>query len=261
MIRTLVLIAGASFVLAVVCLSGAAALGWHAFHHRHFHPWEMRFHRDGWTMDTPPETNAMAPAGPATTRQLTWSGGDALSIDVPGEVQYTQSPGPATITVSGPADIVNHVVVDGEHLRLEDGGFFGGEVKVVMTAPNVRRFSISGSDTLSINGFDQPELDLDVSGSGNVTAKGKAHETHVDISGDSQVDFGGLAVDAAQASISGAGRATLAPTASADLHISGDGEIDLATHPAQLTTEVSGAGRIVEGQQPPAPPPSPPRIG
>jgi hypothetical protein len=46
------------------------------------------------------------------------------------------------------------------------------------------------------------------------------------------------------------------------LRISGNGEIDLLTHPAKLTSDVSGSGRIVEGggAAPPAqlPAPSPP---
>ena len=48
-------------------------------------------------------------------------------------------------------------------------------------------------------------------------------------------------------SISGAGRASIAPASAADLKISGSGEIDLLSHPAKLTSDVSGAGRIVEG--------------
>ena len=158
--------------------------------------------------------------------------------------------------MTGPADIVNHVVVSGSHLQLDDGGDFFGTVKVVMTAPNVRHFSISGSDTLAIANYDQDELDLDVSGDGAVTAKGKAHATRIDISGNSEVDFSGLAVDTAEASISGSGHAAIAPTTSAELHISGSGEIDLLTHPPQLSSDVSGSGRIVEGQPAPKPRPS-----
>jgi hypothetical protein len=254
MIRTLVLIAGAGFVLCVACLAGAAALGWHDFHHwRH---WYVRFdeghHHEG-VIDRD-ASNATVSTGAPATRDIAWSGGDALDIDLPGDVQFTQAPGPGKITVTGPADVIGHVVVSGSHLQLDDGGDDSGPLKVVITAPDVRRFSISGADTLAINNFDQDELDLDVSGDGAVTAKGKARSTRIDISGDSQVDFAGLAVESAEASISGSGRAAIAPVASADLHISGAGEIDLLTHPAQLSSDVSGTGRILEGQ--PAPKPS-----
>jgi hypothetical protein len=257
MIRTLVLIAGASFVLCVACLGGAAALGWHHFAGSHWRHWNVRFgdgHHVGWVHDDGGPSNATSAAGGApTSRDIAWSGGDALDIDVPGDVQFTQAAGPGKITVTGPADVVGHVVVSGSHLQLDEDGDFMGPLKIVMTAPDVRRFSISGADTLVINDFNQDELDLNVSGDGNVTAKGKAHSTRIDISGDSQVDFGGLAVDSAEASISGSGHAAIAPASSAELHISGDGEIDLLTHPAQLNSDVSGSGRIVEGQPPPKP--------
>jgi hypothetical protein len=256
MTRVLLLIAGASFVLAVACLAGATALGWHHFGgHPWGHRWNVQFddghHR--WVHDDDASNATTVASSQPASRDIAWSGGDTLDIDVPGDVQYSQAAGPAKITVTGPADIVSHVVVSGSHLQLDDDGDFSGTVKVVMTAPNVRHFSISGSDTLAIVNYDQDVLDLDVSGSGNVTAKGKAHSAKVDISGDSEVDFGGLAVENADASISGSGRAALAPTVSANLHISGSGEIDLITHPPQVSSDVSGSGRIVEGQPVPRP--------
>jgi hypothetical protein len=257
MTRTLILITGASFVLCVACLAGATALGWHHLGGGHWRHWNVRFgdgHHVGWVRDDGPPTNALAaPSGATASRDLAWSGGDALDIDVPGDVQFTQGPGPGKITVTGPADVVSHVVVSGAHLQLDENWDFSGPLKIVMTAPNVRRFSISGADTLAINNFDQDEMDLNVSGDGNVTAKGKAHTARIDISGDSQVDFGGLAVDSVDASISGSGHAVIAPVSSANLHISGDGEIDLLTHPAQLNSDVSGSGRILEGQPAPRP--------
>jgi hypothetical protein len=250
MTRVLLLISAASFVLCVACIAGSTALGWNRWHD-HFRPWHWQFgpgrhviwSGDGSGSDT---------AGVAASRDIAWNGGDALDIDVPGEVDFTQGPGPGKLTVTGPADLVNHVVLAGSHLELDDGGDQWGEVHVVMTAPAVTHFAISGSDTLNIAGFDQNELDLQVSGSGAVTAKGKAHAAQIDISGSGQVDFGGLAVDSATANISGFGRASIAPANSANLHISGAGEIDLLTHPAQLSSDVSGAGRIVENQPGPA---------
>ena len=61
------------------------------------------------------------------------------------------------------------------------------------------------------------------------------------------MNLGGLALDAADADISGSGRASMAPASAADLRISGSGEIDLLSHPTKLTSDVSGSGRIVEG--------------
>ena len=239
MTRTLLLIAGASFVLAVACIAGAAALGFH--HHGGWRPWDLRFGH-GRHLIWSDVGAADAAAGASATKVIAWDGGDELDIEVPGTVEFTQAPGPGEISVTGPSDMVRHVVLAGSRLGLDDGGGYWGRVRVKVTAPAVRKFVISGADTLDIAGFDQDELDLEVSGSGAVTAKGRARATHIDISGDGQVDFGGLAVETASATISGAGRATLAPTTAADLHISGDGEIVLLTHPRSSTATSRATG-------------------
>ncbi|HTX50291.1 MAG TPA: DUF2807 domain-containing protein [Caulobacteraceae bacterium] len=249
MIRNLFVIACASFVLAAVCLGGAAMLGGPHFF-RHLHPnWTVHV-RDGEPFPPlPPRPFAGdgGGGGASTSRELTWGGGDALDIDVPADVQFTQAPGPARITISGPQDLVDRVELSGSHLQFSDDTSDEGKLTVVMTAPGVRRFSIAGDASLAISGYDQDELDVDVSGHGDVTAKGKAHAARVDISGDGDVNLGALPVDSAEADISGSGRAAVAPASAADLHISGSGEVDLLTHPAKLTSDVSGSGRIVEG--------------
>jgi hypothetical protein len=248
MTRILVLIAGASFVLAVACLSGAGALGWSEARHHHWgHDWNIQFDDDHARHFIGPGSTGDAASGATVTRDLPWGGGDSLDIGLPAKVQFTQAPGPAKLVVTGPKDAVDHVVVSGSHLQFDNDGDFSGPLTVTMTAPDVRHFDISGAADLAIAGYAQDDIDVDVSGSGSVTAAGKTKNVKLDISGDGAVDLSGLASDSAQAEISGSGKATITPTSAADLHISGDGEIDLKSRPAKLTSDVSGSGRIVEG--------------
>lgn len=252
MIKSLFIIAGASFVLAAVCFAGAVALGggdWTG-HHWGRSVWanwdDSGFHRfggDGWRRGGDHD------GGPSSSRDIAWSGADSLDLELPADVTFTQGPGPAKLTITGPSDVIDHVVLSGSSLRFDTDEWWGQgrRVSVALTAPNVHRFSINGDGSLSIANFDQDELDVDVSGHGDVTAKGKARAARLDISGDGDVDLGGLATDSANADISGSGRATIAPASAADLQISGSGEIDLLTRPAKLTSDVSGSGRIVEG--------------
>jgi hypothetical protein len=249
MTRTLLLIAGASFVLAAACLSGAAALGWNGVHrHGWGHNWNIDFsddHGQHWIR----HVDSGDGSGPAATREIAWTGGSEFDNDISADVQFTQAPGPAKLVVTGPKDAVDHIVLNGSHLDFEGDGSYDGPVKVTLTAPDVRHFGLSGSGDLTIANYAQDDLDIEVSGSGDVSATGKARSVKLDISGDSTVDLGALASDSAQAEISGSGKATLAPANAADLHISGDGEIDLKTRPAKLNSDVSGSGKIVEGDE------------
>jgi len=243
MMRTLVLIAVAGFVVCVGCLAAATALGGREALHG---PWGR-----GWDIDWDDGHVSSWPSGdggPTGSREIAWSGADALDLDLPADVTFTQSPGPGRLTITGPQGALDRVELDGPHLRYRDDGFNFGRLTVVMTAPDVRSFAIDGDGRIAINGYDEDDLSLDVSGHGDVSGAGRAKNVKVDISGDGDVDLSGLKSDSADADISGSGRARLAPANAADLRISGDGEIDLLTRPPNLVSDVSGSGRIVEGQ-------------
>ncbi|HEY2707722.1 MAG TPA: DUF2807 domain-containing protein [Caulobacteraceae bacterium] len=258
MIRNLFLIAGASFVLAVVCFGGAVALGGRdlADHHWVFDRHWWHGHGVHWDFDDDHDRQAVM-AGPSTTREIAWNGGDSLDIDAPVDMQFTQAPGPGKLVITGPKDALDQVELSGSHLRMIDDGDLDGRLTVVMTAPAVTRFSLSGDDSLSISNYDQDQLSIDLSGSGSATAKGKARAIKLDVSGNGDIDLAGLTADSADAEISGSGRAVIAPASAADLRISGSGEIELMTHPAKLNSDVSGSGRIVEGGAASAPAPGP----
>jgi len=242
MTRTLVFIAFAGFILAVACIAGAIALGGNELLHHH---WGGRHWNVNWDDDD--HRGASDNGGGSATREIAWPGGDHIEFDVPGDVQYTQGAGPAKLTITGPKEQIDHIHLDGGTLRYDDEDGWDDRVKIVMTAPDVRHFAINGSDSLTIAGFDQDDLGIDVSGEGQVTANGKARAVKLAISGDGKVDVSGVASQTAEADISGSGKASIAPTDEAKVDISGSGEIDLMSRPAKLTTDISGSGRIVEG--------------
>lgn len=269
MIRSLLLIAVAGFVLSMVSFTLAVSIGgpealargaWGWGGHSGWDwDWDDDDRHDGWG----------AADGPTSTRELTWSGGDSVEFDVPADITFTQAPGPAKITVTGPARAVERVVVDGDEIRFRGRTSRWGRMTIVMSAPNITSFGINGSDRLTIENYDQPRLKVDISGSAKVTARGKARDIDVDISGSGEAYLGELAAQGAEVDISGSGEATVAPTEWARLDISGSGEITLATRPARVESDISGSGSIRQGSDdrvrdddrivPPAPPtPAPP---
>jgi hypothetical protein len=260
MIKNLFLVAGASFVLAVACFAGAAALGWQDHFWRDYgwrdYGWGERYWGPfrHWNINVGPDIRVRGDDGDAggasadgatATRQIAWTGGDSFIVDTPADVTFTQAPGPGRLIVTGPRDVVEHAELSGSRLDLDDS-FADGRLTVTMTAPNVRNFSIGGVGNLTINSFNQDELKVDVSGAGDVKASGRALHASIDISGDGDVDLSGLKLQRADADISGSGDAAIAPTDAANLQISGSGDVRLLTHPAKLTSNVSGSGRVVE---------------
>ncbi len=245
MIRVLFLVAGVSFVVCVACFTGMSIVGGPELFHG---TWarSIRIH-DGSFSVGHKFTPDVDGGGPPETRTIAWTGDTSLSVDIPADVQFTQAPGPGKLVITGPKGTVDQVEVKDGKLDYATEPSDGQKVTVVMTAPNVSRFSLDGEGSIGIAAYNQDQLELDLSGEGQLNAAGKARKLKLSISGDGRADLSKLAAEDADVSIDGDGHATIAPTISANLNISGDGEINLTTHPASVRSDVSGDGRIIQG--------------
>ena len=249
MIRTLLMIAIAGFLVSAVTLSVAVAItgpaaiangawswgpegwGWA----RHGHGWSHS--RSGVSEDSDD--------GPQTSRDIAWSGGESLTVSVPAEVQYTQAEGPAKVTVTGPSGAVADVRVEDGHIRYDDDrGHDEQKLKIVITAPAVTDFTLEGDETFNLIGYKQDKLALSVSGHADLKAAGETRDLQIRISGSGRADLGGLKTRSARIGISGSGEASLAPTDAADVDITGSGDVTLLTNPPQLRTSITGSGQI-----------------
>ena len=109
MIRTLFIIAGAALVLCMVTLGGAIALGGHDLQ-RHGWAWTIK-DRDGESIRFERiKSGGTDDLGPFTTRTLTWTGGEALTIDSSIDVEYVQGPA-NTVVITGPKRLTDRVTL------------------------------------------------------------------------------------------------------------------------------------------------------
>jgi hypothetical protein len=236
MIRALVIVVLGGFLMSAACIAGALALGG---------PDAMA--RGAWNLewdDGPQHFIWRSPHadGPQSRRDFAWSGGDRLEVNAPAEVEYAQAPGPARLTIRGPAAQLAHVRVEGGRITASPGA--PGRLHITLVAPDVQRFELNGANALRIRGYDQDQLSVTVNGHGDVQAEGKAKTLNLSLSGAGDADLSDLETAGAAVDISGAGRARVGPTEWARLQISGVGEVELLTRPARLETHVSGAGRV-----------------
>ncbi|WAC49156.1 DUF2807 domain-containing protein [Asticcacaulis sp. SL142] len=253
MIRKLFIVAGAGLVLSVVSLGITAAL------------FSRDMAADGWNWarfedgDHSIVVRSTTKATETTTRALTWTGGDRLDINIPADVIYTQGP-VASVKITGDKTMVDQVVLDGGRLTIKDGadnekhinfnwngGKFrpnSGHLTVEITAPSVTSFGISGIGDLEVINYDQPKLDLDISGAGQAEVAGRTQALNVDISGMGDAELENLQTVDANIDVSGAGDATIAATGKVNVSVSGTGNVDLKGKPASVSTDISGLGSV-----------------
>ncbi len=255
MIRTLLIIAAAALVLAIVAIGGAFALGGSDLKQN---GWTWTFVNDegrhGGVRGGPSE-----PA-PQISRTLAWTGRESLTVAAPVHVTYV--PGDeAGVSITGPRDVV-------ERLELRDGvldfdrsldrdrvtvSWSNGSlrawsdadaVRVVVTAPNVRRFDLDGSGEIHIRDYDQDVLALSITGSGEIEATGRTARLTVDVTGSGEAELAALRTDDVEVDLSGSGDVTVAPTGAATVQISGSGDVTLATRPRTLAQDITGSGEV-----------------
>ena len=255
MIRTLFIIAGAALVLSIATLGGAAALGSRDLA---ANGWSWTFVEDEWGNGRIQRAGKAEDLGPDVTRSVAFMGGERLELDLSADVTYVQGDA-NTVEIVGPQTVIDRIRVQGSRLWMDDGperltlrwngrglnGWSDSErIRITVTAPSVTTFDLEGSSDLKIRDYDQDVLSIDVSGSGEIEADGRARTLELDISGSGEVDLSRLTLTDANVAIAGSGEARLGPTGRADVTISGSGDVELTRQPATLNQSVSGSGDI-----------------
>lgn len=240
MIRTLLIIAAVSLVLAVGCLAGVVASAGGPF-------WideTGQVHRVDWRrMDDGGSRDERPSQAETEQRDFSWSGGHRLVVDLPADVTYIQGP-KASLTVRGPQDLLDRIHVHDGVIDADDVDSDDGRLSVTLTAPDVDHFTLNGDETLDLKAYDREQLVVDQSGSGRLTAQGRAKHAALQIDGSGAADLSGLKLETAQVSLAGSGAATLAPTQSADIDIAGSGQVRLMVRPRVENITISGPGRV-----------------
>jgi len=257
MIRTITIITVAAFVLSLICLSVAVSMagpdliseGAWGGALTHF-SWSGGHHSISFSSNLSNGDNS--------SREQTWTG-EALDVDVPADVRFTQTDGPAKLVIHGPKSAVDHLVVAGGRIGFDRPMDDVDDLTLELSAPKITRFELNGSGKLDISGYRQDSLDLRINGDGDANVHGAARSVKLDLSGSGSADLGGLATEDAYVTISGSGQVRVGPKTSARLDISGSGGVTLLSHPKSLESHLTGSGSIdqQDGDDTPARPEKP----
>jgi hypothetical protein len=256
MIRNLLIISGAGLILAIVGIGGAFAVGGRDLAR---HDWTWVITDDGAGDDS--FRIERGQVSPETTRAIAWTGDERLMLNLPADVVYDQQADAPGITVMGADTVVNRVRFANGRLTLDEAprgdrsyvrwtrtGIRGWSetdaLKIVIKAPSVKAFDLSGPTELKIRGYDQKTLDLTLTGASDVKVQGRAETVTVDVSGAGDARLDELIVDDAVVRVSGSGDVRVGPTGKAEVDVSGSGEVRLTRRPGELRQSVSGSGEV-----------------
>lgn len=181
------------------------------------------------------------PAGAPVTRELAWDGSESLRIEVPANVRFIQSEGPGKVVVTGVRRSVDTFSATGG--VLSDSRWRSGKpVDVVIHAPKITRFALKGSDALTIESFDQPELTIETTGRSEVKVSGRAGRVTLQLQGFGWADLSGLSAAEADVTLTGARHALV--SARERVRVTGNGSVVLVVKPENLELDLGDSGRV-----------------
>jgi hypothetical protein len=129
-------------------------------------------------------------------------------------------------------------------VELDSGRYeFHSGLKLDLSVPVLDGIEIAGSSDVVLTDMSGPRLVINVSGSGDVDAKGHVDALEATVSGSGDLDLSGLAAKTARAQVSGSGDIALDVSERLDVSISGSGDVRYSGT-AQLNSRVSGSGSV-----------------
>lgn len=179
-----------------------------------------------------------------------------ISFRTAGKI-YVKQGGPQKVEIEGSAEVLEKIKTKVEGGKLSIGpedkwmnwnwGNDDDKVTVYITVSNVEALAVSGSGELigqtKITGSN---INLDVSGSGSLTAEIEAGDVDTDVSGSGEINLKGKFKNVS-ADVSGSGRVSVNGIISgkADFEISGSGKVEASGSADSMTAEISGSGKVL----------------
>jgi len=170
-------------------------------------------------------------------------------IDMEGAYDITVKVGPAAgVDLSGDDNLLKLIEtkIKGDTLVVSSKKNLRTKkpLKVTITTPNLKAFSLEGAGDVDISGINESEFSVDLSGAGDLKASGQAKKLHATLSGAGDVQLYDLKSETVNASLSGTGNLKVWATKYLKASMSGVGDLSYKGHPAQVEKSSSGVGEV-----------------
>lgn len=119
-------------------------------------------------------------------------------------------------------------------------------IQIDVETPLLTRAELAGSGEIEIVDVTKDRIALDISGSGDIRATGRAAELDATINGSGDVAAAGLIAGTVHVTVNGSGDAHVHARSALTTEIHGSGDIVYAGNPARVRHAVSGSGTVAK---------------
>lgn len=186
-------------------------------------------------------------SGTPGSEQRTVASFHEIEIDGAMRVEVEVGPEPS-IRIEGDDNLLAFVEteVSGGKLSIEGTRSLDPELPLVVkvTTPDLTKLESNGAVTVALSGVDNDELEVEINGSGEVSAAGHTKRLDIDISGSGEADARALTVETVSVDVSGSGEVDVAAPQELAVEISGSGTVRYDGTP-RIDQDISGSGKIV----------------
>ena len=193
-------------------------------------------------------------AAPALADEQARTAAAFTAIDLKGPISIEVQAGQQqTITVRGSRQFIGLVVtdvVDGElriYLREKEVNRMNGDPRVVITVPNLRKFSMEGAGETVLRDIHGERFDVNYRGAGSMEIAGRVRLLTLQAQGVGEVDARRLYSQDADVNFQGIGSVQIYASGRLDARVQGMGELRYYGHPKTLNKSVSGIGSVKAG--------------
>jgi hypothetical protein len=172
----------------------------------------------------------------------------SVYIDLAADVTVTKGTSPAcTITADDNILPLITTQVSGEVLTISQSKSFASntQLRVQIVTASLSKLVADGSGDITLNGVDEPKLELVASGSGGLRASGQVDSLQARLEGAGDMSLFDLQARSAEVLLNGAGNIRVSASGTFSGSIEGSGDILVRGHPRMLRSVVNGAGSII----------------
>jgi Putative auto-transporter adhesin, head GIN domain len=193
--------------------------------------------------------NAIHGSGKIVTEPRTVANFSSVSLSGSGQVLIEQGAS-ESLTVTTDDNLLQHVKTEVHGNTLELGVKDPmtnldptNDIIFKLTVKQLDRLEISGSGKADIRGLNEDQLQVRISGSGDVSGQGTAGDLDLRISGSGSYRGPELKTRRASIGVSGSGSAVVSASETLDANVSGSGSVEYVGEP-HVTQNISGSGSV-----------------